>query len=173
MGGSKGATRQLPYYSRDFPSSVPPWAPVPLGARYAVMLQLSGDRGPWFPGHGVVQTQQWGIYSGHAEGPPPRRSFCNFFSPFVSASHLSLLLLLTLSTFSTLCHPHHLCLLSPRWGSGHQDLQPSCRAGWGLEQWGGRAPDIGGITGTRCHPGSVAAVQEMTGTPIFPMGHGG
>lgn len=53
------------------PSSVPTVGTSPPGCRYTAMLQLPQDRGPWFPGHGVVQTQQnMGVHSGHAEGLP-------------------------------------------------------------------------------------------------------
>lgn len=106
------------------------------------MLLLSQDRILWFPNRGVVQTQ-CPVYSGHAEGPP-RRSSCNFFSPFFCASHLSFLLLI-LPTFSPLHHPPHLCLLSPGRGSGHQDttcnlpaeLLGGCSSGEGGPQtWG-------------------------------------
>lgn len=128
------------------------------------------------PGQHPLVSYSWSASNTTEHGAllRTRRSFCEFFSPLFSvhstcpsSSSSSLL-------HHPLHHPPHLCLLCPHHGSGHKDttcdlpaeLLRGCSSGE-------RGPQTWGITGTRWHPGSTEAAQEMTGMPVFPVGHGG
>lgn len=154
-----------------------PPSPVPTVGTRAPRCPLHHDA-PALPGHGS-QTVEWFKHSqtwGSTQDMlrVPRQIFLQFSPPFSCASHLSLLLLLTLPTFSPLHHSLRLCLLSPGWGSGHQDttatFPQSPLGGTGV---GRGHPGHRGITCTRCYPRITEAAQEMTRIPVFPMGYRG
>lgn len=151
-------TPAAPFFLGSSPLLCSPVALVPPGAQGTVMMLLSQDSITWFPNCGIVQTQQnMGVYSAHAD---------------LSASF---------SPLFFLCIPPHSCTTHPISVSSALVMaqatktQPvtslqSCSGGAAV---GRGDPRHGGVTGTRCHPGSTEVAQEMTGMPVLPVGYRG
>lgn len=168
MGGTRGCyTSAAPFFLGCPPFLCSPVALVPPGAQGTIMMLLSQDRTPWFPNCGVVQTQQnVGVYSEHVAlsvkfsplfflciplvPPPPHSCTAPCTTHPISVSSAPVMAQATKTQLVT-------------------SLQ-SCSGGAGV---GRGDPRHGGVSGTRCHPGSTEAAEEMTGVPILPVGYRG